>query len=261
MSDKKQSGSDNEPSATVTIAGHYARMILPDPPADRPFIYINMVTSIDGKATVEGSERGLGSADDKRMMQELRVHADAVMNGASTLRISGSSPRVRDSGLKAQRLEHGLSPQPIGVIVSRSGDLPLDVPFFTSREFEAVVFLTETTPHDRVAAIRATGRKVVIVPGASGNALQIVQALRRDFGVRHLLCEGGPSMNRALLEARVADEIFLTLAPKIVAGKESLTAVEGSAFDRSSMPQLSLKEHLLDQATDELFLRYAISYQ
>src|SRR5947209_17217033 len=100
----------------VTIAGHYAAMVLPDPPAERPFLYINMVTSVDGKSTVEGSERGLGSADDKRMMQELRVHADAVLNGASTLRISGSTPRVHDAALKAQRRQRGLKPQPLGVV-------------------------------------------------------------------------------------------------------------------------------------------------
>jgi 2,5-diamino-6-(ribosylamino)-4(3H)-pyrimidinone 5'-phosphate reductase len=260
MSIESKKPAAKRPSGSVTIAGHYARMILPEPPAGRPYVSINMVTSLDGKATIEGSERGIGSADDKRMMQELRVHADAVMNGASTLRISGSTPRVRDAGLKAQRLERGLQPQPLGVVVSRSGELPLDVPFFISREFDAVIFLTETTPPDRVAAIRATGRRVVIVPDGPGNVRYIVEALRRDFGVRHLLCEGGPTVNRALMQARVADEIFLTLAPKIVAGTENLTAVEGPAFERSDMLQLRLKSHLVDDATDELYLRYAISY-
>src|SRR5579864_3327543 len=88
-------------------------------PNRRPIVYLNMVSSVDGKATVGGSERGLGSADDKRIMQELRSHADAVLNGATTLRVSGSSPLLRDAELVERRTQLGLARQPIGVIVSR----------------------------------------------------------------------------------------------------------------------------------------------
>jgi riboflavin-specific deaminase-like protein len=256
MSDQ---GGAQRPS--VTIAGYYSGMELPAPPADRPFVYLNMVTSVDGKATVDGSERGLGSADDKRMMQELRVHADAVMNGASTLRVSGSTPRVLDRALKQQRRDRGLSPQPLGVVVTRSGAVPLDVPFFTSSEFDAVVIVTDTTPSERVRAIRDTGRRVVAVPNRLDNGRDIVEVLQREFGVRRLLCEGGPTLNDALIRAGVVDELFITLAPWIVAGTGNLTAVEGLAFARETMPRLSLKAHLHDAATDELYLRYAVSYR
>jgi len=245
----------------VTIAGHYSSLVLPEPPPGRPFVYINMVTSVDGKATVDGSERGLGSPDDQRMMHELRVHADAVINGASTLRISGSSPRVRDAGLKAQRKQRGLAPQAMGVVVTRSGDLPLDAPFFTSKDYDAVVVVVDTTPQERVSAISATGRHVITVPDRPDNGAEIVRTLRDRFGVRHLLCEGGPTLNQTFLLAEVADELFLTIAPWIVAGEENLTAAEGAPFHRLTMPRLRLLQYFHDQATDELFLRYAISYR
>jgi 2,5-diamino-6-(ribosylamino)-4(3H)-pyrimidinone 5'-phosphate reductase len=245
----------------VTIAGHYARLVLPEPPPERPFVYLNMVTSVDGKATVEGTERGLGSADDKRMMQELRAHADAVMNGATTLRLSGSSPLVHAKELRQQRAERGLQRQPLGVIVSRSGELPLDAEFFTSRRFDTVVFLTDTTPAERVDAVRATGRHVEIVPDRPDNMGAVLDALRHRYGVRHLLCEGGPTVNRALLQARAADELFLTLAPWLVAGSGNLTVVEGWPYGRDDMPRLHLRELLHDQATDELYLRYAVEYR
>ena len=38
----------------------YTRLAFGPPPADRPYVLLNMVTSIDGKAVVEGSEKGLG---------------------------------------------------------------------------------------------------------------------------------------------------------------------------------------------------------
>ena len=64
----------------------YLNLSFPPPPADRPYVIINMVGSLDGKAVIEGSERGLGSPEDQDRMQELRAHADAVLNGAGTMR-------------------------------------------------------------------------------------------------------------------------------------------------------------------------------
>ena len=60
----------------------YLDLTFPPAPSDeRPYVIINMVGSIDGKAVIGSSERGLGSAADKQRMQELRAHADVVLNG------------------------------------------------------------------------------------------------------------------------------------------------------------------------------------
>ncbi|MHB8576150.1 MAG: RibD family protein [Dehalococcoidia bacterium] len=251
---------EDDSASRVAIAGHYSGLVLPAGREDRPFVYVNMVASADGKSTVDGSERGLGSASDKRMMQELRVHADAIMNGASTLRISGSTPRVLPSDLKTQRIERGLARQPIGVVVSRGGDMPLDVPFFTSREFDAVVIVTEATARERVEAIRATGRSVETVPDGPDNGIDIARVLKQKYGVRRLLCEGGPTLNAILLHAEVVDEFFLTLAPWLVGGAANLSPVEGAGYHRGTMPRLQLLQQLHDASTDELYLRYAVSY-
>lgn len=240
-------------------SGAYTDLALPEPPADRPFVYVNMVSSVDGKATVDGSERGLGSADDKRIMQELRSHADAVLNGATTLRVSGSSPLVRDAALIARRKRDGLAPQPVGVIVSRRGELPLDAPFFRSSAFRGAVVVTDLSTERQRAAIRATGRQVIEVPDGPENGGAIVRAVGQELGVRRLLCEGGPTINRSLLGAGVVDELFLTFAPWLVGGVENLTIVEGEPFGRESMVRLRFVQALHDEATDELFMRYAVA--
>ncbi len=245
--------------SALAISGAYADLALPEPPADRPFVYLNMVSSVDGKATVDGSERGLGSADDKRMMQELRSHADAVMNGATTLRVSGSSPLVRDELLLERRRQLGLAPQPVGVIVSRRGELPLDAPFFRSGKFEGAVVVTDLSTERQRDAIRATGRRVIVVPDGPENGRAIVSAVAQELGVRRLLCEGGPTINRSLLGAGVVDELFLTFAPWLVGGVENLTIVEGEPFSRETMVRLRFLQALHDEATDELYLRYAVA--
>ena len=86
--------------------------------ADRPFTFINMVTTIDGKIIT--GERGepvtdLGSANDHKIMRRLEQKADAVLSGGTSVRASGNwNPETV-----------------IRIAITRSGDLPYDRPFFT----------------------------------------------------------------------------------------------------------------------------------
>src|SRR5690606_27523822 len=124
----------------------YLQLELPEPPPERPYVLVNMVSSADGKIVIEGTEVGLGSPADQRLMRALRTNVDAVLNGASTLRKSGSSPRLGDSVLEGLRTSRGLPKTPLGVVLTGSGRLPLDAAFFTETSFEAVVFATDETP-------------------------------------------------------------------------------------------------------------------
>ena len=58
-------------------------------PADRPFLYLNMVASVDGRASYEGRTQGLGSEADTLLLTELRALADAVLVGTGTIRAEG----------------------------------------------------------------------------------------------------------------------------------------------------------------------------
>lgn len=238
------------------VNGWYLSLDFPAPPSDRPFVYINMVATVDGKITVDGSERGLGSEADKRLFHELRAHADAVLDGARTARVSGASPRVRDPDLIAWRRAHGKPPHPLGVLITASGDLPLDTPFFTSREFEAVVFAAESVPAERLAALRAAGRPVHVVPASRAAVAAMLRILRSQYGVARLLCEGGGTLNAELIHLKSADELFLTIAPKIAGGRDNLTPVEGEPFHRDTMPRLDLVHWRHYPPTGEVFTRW-----
>ena len=87
----------------------YTALSFPDPPSERPFVAINMVMSADGRTVIDGTERGLGSKLDQRLMRELRVHFDVVMNGGATFRASGTSARLNDPGLEQWRLDRGMT--------------------------------------------------------------------------------------------------------------------------------------------------------
>src|ERR1700730_4395462 len=110
----------------------HPRPLLGHPARDgRPYLALNMVATADGRAAVNGSAVGIGSAADKHLMRELRAEADVVLHGAGTVRADPLSARVPPE-LVEQRLQRGLSAQPLGAIVTRSGNLPRLHPYYES---------------------------------------------------------------------------------------------------------------------------------
>lgn len=234
----------------------YTRLDLPPAPPDRPYVLLNMVMSADGKVVVEGTEQGIGSKVDQRLMRELRVNADVVLNGASTLRASGTSSRLGDAGLEAIRLERGKPRFPVAATLTRSGNLPLDRVFFTARDFPAVVYASSAVPPARLAALEATGRPVVVLPEGE-EVPAMLASMHRDLDAQVLLAEGGPTTNAELWRLGVVDEYFLTLGPVIVAGRDTLTAAEGpTAFLRDELPHLDLVSATPNPDTGEIYIRY-----
>ena len=238
----------------------YTALDLPAPPPGRPYVISNMVASVDGKVVVEGTERGLGSPTDQRLMRELRTLADIVLNGAGTLRASGASSRIGDTALEDLRDSRGKARTPTAAVLSASGDLPLDRAFFTADDFTAVVYLSDRAPAERRAAIAATGRPVYDLP-AGDEASAMLRHMREALGAEVVLVEGGPSLNGLLVERDLLDELFLTVGPVIVGGDHPLTAVEnGTAPSIAGLRRLTLRSAAANPETGELYLRYAIEH-
>jgi riboflavin biosynthesis pyrimidine reductase len=236
----------------------YTLLEFPAATADRPYVLVNMVMSVDGKAVFEGSERGLGSQVDWQLMRELRVHADVVMSGAGTIRATGISPRLGVPELEALRVSRGKAGKPIGAVISGSGDLPLDKLFFTARDFRAVVYLAAKAPAARRAAIVATGREVVDLP-AKGDIAFMLRHMRHELGAQLLMVEGGPGLNAQLFAHGFVDEYYATVGPVVVAGRDTLTPVEGAEpFTRAAAPKMRLLSAVTNEETDEVYLRYRV---
>ena len=57
--------------------------------AERPHTFFNFVTTLDGRAALDGSTRPLGGPADLEMLLALRAVADAVLIGPGTVRAEG----------------------------------------------------------------------------------------------------------------------------------------------------------------------------
>ena len=123
---------------------------------DRPVVAINMVTSIDGRAQLDGTAEGLGSRADRRLMRLYRAAFDAVGSGVGTLRATGVWLRVGND-LAARRAAQGLPPNPIGVVIAGSQPVPTDARWFTGDEPRILVVgagnpMTEVPPGTELLA-------------------------------------------------------------------------------------------------------------
>lgn len=239
----------------------YAALTFPPPPAGRPYVVTNMVSSPDGKVVVDGDESGLGSPTDRRLMRELRSHADVVLNGAGTLRASGSSSRLGDPSLEERRVQADRPRVPTAAVLSATGDLPLGRAFFVARDFPAVVYLSDAAPTERRAALEATGRPVQLVP-EKDPLPAMLRHMYGSLGAALLLVEGGPALNGALFDRGLIDEYFLTLGAALVGGSGIKAAIEGRlAPSRGRLRKLDLVSAYANDATSELYLRYRVRPQ
>jgi riboflavin biosynthesis pyrimidine reductase len=233
----------------------YTNLCFPDPLPDRPFVAINMVMSADGRTVVEGTERGLGSKLDQRLMRELRVHFDVVMNGGATFRVSGTSARLNNPELEQWRVDRGMTPSPIAAVLTRSGNLPAERRFFTDDGFDAVIYLSSAASEAARRELEARGRPVVTVPDG-GEAVAALNHMKKHLGASRVLIEGGAILNGELISRGLVDEYFLTLAPRIIGGDTAHPAAQWPGEPSATgIRQLKLL-NAIPAETGEVFLRY-----
>jgi riboflavin-specific deaminase-like protein len=220
--------------------------------AERPYVALNMVSSLDGITAMGGKAAGLGSPTDRRTMRTLRSKADAVMIGAGTLR--------------AERLSLGLDAsegrsQPLAIIVTDSGDVPLEEHLIVPEGQEVLILLSDAAP-ERVVERLGNLALVLRMPADSSGAVDLEEALRvliTERGVEAIVVEGGPGLNHALISRHLVDELFLTVAPELLGGTadQTLTMLRGPEIPARDRPALDLVSiHL---AENELFLQYSVT--
>ncbi len=216
-----------------------------EPRAERPLVAVNFAATVDGRATIGGVSGPIGSAADTTMLAGLRTRFDAVMIGAGTMRAERYGPLAPRPEQRQRRERLGLPPEPLLAIVSGRLDLPWEAPLFAEGEGRVLIF----TASEAEPPPTATPLEIVRHQGFVDLA-EALRQLRREHGVRALLCEGGPGLHGELQGGGMVDDLFLTIAPKLTGG-EAPRIVEG---ELPAVAELELA-WLLEQE-GELFARY-----
>lgn len=219
-----------------------------DAPAagDRPHVALSMVMAADGAVTVAGRTRRLGGEADGLAFQRLRERADAVLVGAETVRVESYGPVRVDEAARARRRQRGQPPVPPVAVVT-TGRLDPAARLFGGQPRPLVVTPTGTDT-DALEPVA----DIVRVRGGQRVDLTEALAVLAGRGVSWLTCEGGPRLNHGLMAAGLVDELFVTVAPTLVAGRTGL--LEGGELEPPRSLEL-VEHHVLG---GEVLLRYRV---
>jgi diaminohydroxyphosphoribosylaminopyrimidine deaminase/5-amino-6-(5-phosphoribosylamino)uracil reductase len=206
-----------------------------------PRVTLKAAVSLDGKVAAAGGDaRWISGPESRRRVHEMRAAADAVMIGAGTAR--------RDDPLLTVREVEGRDP--VRVVVSRAGALPLDGALARTAPTTPTIVLATRVEDSVREALQARGVGVLEM-GDGG--LRAGLALLAARGLLDVLCEGGPGLAGALLADGLVDRLTLFIAPLLV-GRGAPDLVDLPAVETVSKA-LRLSNVTWERTGDDLMLR------
>jgi len=218
-------------------------------PGGRPWVIVDMVSSVDGATALAGRSGGLGGPGDKAVFRALRAVPDVILVGAATARVERYGPVRLDDEVRARREARGQAPLPRLALVSGRLDLDPDAVMFTEASEPPLVFTTDGAAAEQVGRFEGRAELVALGPTSVDLTKALAELHRR--GARVVLAEGGPRLNGQLVAAGVVDEWCQSVAPMLVAG-DSARVAHGA--DPAAPVRLVL--HRLLEQDGDLFATY-----
>jgi riboflavin biosynthesis pyrimidine reductase len=239
--------------------GLAARYTYPDLPGAGPdgrpqwWLRANMVTSLDGAATLRGRSGGLSGGADQEVFALLRALADVIIVGAGTARAERYGPVLPESeGVQWAWLRDGRAAAPPIAVVTRRLSLDPASPLLAgSAAARTIVITTESAPAGLRASVARTAE--VIVAGQDSVDLPAAVATLAGRGYQRILTEGGPGLLAQLIEADLVDELCLTISP-LLAGPGAGRIVAGRALPAGGARPVTLAHVLVEDG--HLLCRY-----
>jgi 2,5-diamino-6-(ribosylamino)-4(3H)-pyrimidinone 5'-phosphate reductase len=207
---------------------------------------MNAAMTLDGKIATAAGDSAISSKEDLKRVHRLRAASDAVMVGISTVLV--------DDPILTARLVKGRNPA--RVVVDSRGRIPLDSRLLrTASQTRTIVAVTTQAADDTVGRIRQSGAEVIVAGNEKVDLKKLFSTLA-GMGFRRLLVEGGGELNWSVLRHGLANELIVTVAPRIAGGRLAPTLVEGDGFDLISKGVKLKLVRIERKKTGELVLHY-----
>jgi diaminohydroxyphosphoribosylaminopyrimidine deaminase / 5-amino-6-(5-phosphoribosylamino)uracil reductase len=182
----------------------------------RPWVRVKLAMSLDGRTALEsGLSQWITGTAAREDVHRWRARSSAVMTGVSTVLADDPRLNVRlpEEGVSEER-------QPLRVVLDGALRTPPEARLFTTAG--DVLILTAVPATDprwepRCAALAAQGARIETLPAAAdGLALPGVLQRLGELEVNELQVEAGATLAGELLRQRLADELLLYVAPKLL---------------------------------------------
>ncbi len=191
--------------------------------ANRPWVTLKLAVSSDGAVAGPGGARTqITGPTANRAVHRLRAQADAIAVGLGTVRA--------DDPILTVRLSAAPRVPPIRVVFARRAEIPATSKLVASAAtVPTVVMAVHPTPS---LELELFNRGVEVLSAATiGKALQLL----RRHEVRSLLLEGGPTLAKAFLDARVVDRVVIIRSPRRLGPGAIAAFADASFLDRFSV--------------------------
>lgn len=186
----------------------------------RPRVSILMVTSIDGRlhpsrftSSPDGT-RGDWSGQYEKVHASLRANAWLV--GRVTMaEMSKTGPHAPPGPWTVERPIHVAKTDATTFAVALDSSAKLHFAGGKLSGDHVIVLAGRDTPESHLAELAADGVSYVVCAGAEFDIPGLLDVLHREFGITHLVVEGGAKTNGVFLAARVVDELRVLVAPAL----------------------------------------------
>ena len=189
----------------------------------RPWVRLKVAASLDGRtALADGSSQWITGPAARADGHAWRRRAGVILTGIGT--VLADDPRL---DVRLVDTHH----QPLRVVVDSAFRTPAAARILAVPGRARVV---GARPHqDRMTALQDGGTQVLLLPGVSDQVYlaALLTRLATD-GINEVHVEAGATLNAALWQAGLVDELLVYLAPKLIGPGRDLMALPG-------LPQLS----------------------
>ncbi len=221
----------------------------------RPYVLLSAAVSIDGHLdTRPGEDRLLlSNKQDFERVDSVRASVDAILVGAGTLRADNPRLLVNSEERRASRIAAGKPEYPLKVTITGTGDLDPGWKFWHHGGDKLVL----AVGNDATAKARANLGDLATVQSVPEEAVwpTALDILGDEYAVKRLMVEGGGTVHTQLLEAALADELQLVIAPLLVGQFDAVRMLGSASYPGGPAARLRLLE--TRQIGDVVLLRYA----
>lgn len=181
----------------------------------RPFVLAKWAMSLDGRtATQPQDSRQISGPESQQHTHQLRQQVDAILIGAQTAIQDDPQLTVR-----TQENESVVLKQPLRIVLSSTGNLPLDLKLLNgSLPGKTMVVTTHASPENWRLALQAQQVEVLVLPQNEKGQVPLL-ALLHYLGskeISSLLVEGGDTVHASFFNEGLVNKIQVYLAPAII---------------------------------------------
>jgi len=185
---------------------------------NRPWVMLNMISSLDGGTAVSGKSSEFGDSDDLEMFKGIRTVPDVILVGAATALAEDYRPVTLDEERRQRRSALGMTETPTLAVVSGRLSVDPETRLFGD-PLHKPLLLTSTDANPSKLVLIGDSADVAILPD-----LDPATILAHLGAARVVLLEGGPTLNGHFAAAGLIDEINLATSPTLLSGDSARIA-------------------------------------